>query len=56
MTWSRRVSRAAMVRAASGGDAVAAGAAGLVDELFAPQFAQVVAGLADAVAGVDRAR
>ena len=49
MTWSRRVSRAAMVRAA-GCDVVAAGSAGFVDELFAPQLAQVVAGLADGVA------
>ena len=52
MTWSRRVSRAAMVRAARGADVVAAGSAGFVDELFAPQLAQVVAGLADGVAAV----
>ena len=42
MTWSRRVSRAAMVRAAGAANPVAAGACGLVDELFAAQFAQVV--------------
>ena len=56
MTWSRRVSRAAMVRAAERRDVVAAGSAGFVDELFAAQFAQVVAGLADGVAGSDRRR
>ena len=38
MTWSRRVSRAAVVRAAGRPDVVAAGSAGLVDELFAAQF------------------
>ena len=34
-----------------GRDVVAAGSAGFVDELFAPQFAQVVGRLADGVAG-----
>ena len=33
-----------------GRDVVAAGSAGFVDELFPPQFAQVVARLADGVA------
>ena len=41
-----------MVRAAGCADVVAAGSAGFVDELFAPQLAQVVAGLADGVAAV----
>ena len=37
-------------------DAVAARPSGFVDELLAAQFAQVVAGLADGVAGSDRHR
>jgi hypothetical protein len=49
MSWSRRVSRAAMVR--QGWDVVAAGSAGFV-EPFAPQFAQAVGRLAEAVADV----
>ena len=49
MTLSRRVSSAVMVRAATLGDVVAAGAAGFDDELFAAQLAQVVGALADAV-------
>ncbi len=49
MTWSRRVSSAAMVRAACPGDVVAAGRAGFDDEVFAAQFAQVVGGLPDGV-------
>ena len=47
MTWSRRVSRAAMVRAACGGDLVAPRAAGLDGEALAAELAQVVGGLAD---------
>ncbi len=49
MSWSRRVSRAAMVRL--GWDVVAAGSAGFV-EPFASQFAQTVRRLAEAVADV----
>ena len=52
MTWSRRASRAAMVRAASGGDVVAAGPAGLGDEALAAELAQVVGGLPGGVAVV----
>ena len=52
MTWSRRVSRAAMVRACAGGDVVAAGRAGLDDQALAAELAQVVGALADRVAGL----
>jgi hypothetical protein len=46
MMWLRRASRAAMVRAACGGTWVAAGAAGLVDEVLGSELAQVVGGTA----------
>jgi hypothetical protein len=52
MTCSRRVRRPAMVRGRRRRDVVVACPAGFVDEVFAAEFAQVVGGLADGVAGV----
>jgi hypothetical protein len=52
MTWSRRVSSAADGARGPRRNPVAARASGLVEELFAAKFAQVVPRLADGVLGV----
>ena len=52
MIWSRRASKALMVRAAVGGDVAAAGPAGFVHELLAAELAQVIGGLPGGVAVV----